>query len=159
MYKYILFFLPLICFGGSVNYKFGTGLSHGGINIVDGKVSLFSLSHEREISSLFQRKLETGVWADSSGKGRLGSAYGNYSIGVSVEPVPFYVNTFVGVAGISSPDVFLSTFFQFTHDIAIGIEDKKHRRFGLSFKHISNAGIKSPNIGRNFIQIGVGVPW
>ena len=49
-----------------------------------------------------------------------------------------------------------STLFQFTDEMGIGISDwKKRVRLSLTYRHISNIDIKTPNNGTNFVGLGL----
>lgn len=49
-----------------------------------------------------------------------------------------------------------STLFQFTDELGIGLSDVKQRmRLSLSFRHISNLDLQTPNNSANFVALGV----
>lgn len=49
-----------------------------------------------------------------------------------------------------------STLFQFTDEMGVGISDLKKRvRVSLTYRHISNLDIKTPNNGTNFVGLGL----
>ena len=141
---------------GNLSYKAGTGLDTTGFS---GYVAIFSAAYESPLWGLIDQKIEAGLWVDREGKGGQGSFYGGYAVGMKVHPGVVYGQFFLGVAGISNPDAYLSSVFQFTHDIGVGIEDKEGRALGLNVKHISNAGLKSPNVGRNFFMVDIKFPF
>ena len=49
-----------------------------------------------------------------------------------------------------------STLFQFTDELGVGISDLKQRtRVSLSFRHISNLDLQTPNNSANFVSLGI----
>jgi lipid A 3-O-deacylase len=50
----------------------------------------------------------------------------------------------------------LSTRFQFTEWIGVGVDISEHFTVGMRFSHYSNAGIKKPNDGLDMQQIVIG---
>jgi hypothetical protein len=111
---------------------------------------IFSLSHISPLFDPIPTKTELGLFTD-----RLNSSSGYLfqSVGIRVNPGPILAESFWGVGLISSPDNILSTHLQFTNDLNLGIVDKSGNSIGVSYKHISNAGIKSPNVGRDFLMV------
>jgi hypothetical protein len=113
-------------------------------------------------SALFlATRLEAGAYADQSNrKGARSSGFGFAGIGVQPEYGPLYVNFFQYVGLIGSPDTVLGGLFQFSEEAGIGIKDERNgTSVGLFYKHISNAGISSPNFGRDFVGIQAMIPW
>lgn len=55
-----------------------------------------------------------------------------------------------GIGFISDTDVYLGGHLEFNHNLYIGIKDKHDKSIGLSYRHISNAGLFMPNVGRDF---------
>lgn len=153
---YLLLLVPGVVFADNLSYKFGLGATSN--SVADGKVTFFNASYERPLTSILDQKYEGGVWTDMLGEGRKSSGYANYSVGIKVEPGVFYAQAYVGVALITHPDTQLGSHGQFTHDIGFGFQDAKKKAMGLNIKHISNAGLKKPNIGRNFVQLEVKIP-
>lgn len=150
--------LALPAYGGEFQLRYGVG-----IFLPDAKhpaeVKNFSIAHQQEFAMLGVQKTELGFWADSrKDQGRSDSAYGSYSVGLRVNPEPLYIEALWGVALISTPDVFLSGHFQFTQDLGIGFKDHYGRAIGVSYKHLSNAGIMLPNKGRDMFLIQIGIP-
>ena len=107
------------------------------------------------------QQYEVGSWFDNSGiQGRRSSLMGGYSLGVNVNAGSMYAQALVGPALISSPDSNLGGNLQFNNDISIGLRDlRTEATIGLSYKHISSAGIAEPNRGRDFFMFRVGIPW
>ena len=145
--------------GGDFTFKYGLGF---GLPQQKGvaEVKLFEVGYQRPLTSVLHHKFGLGLWADTrTGDGKRKSAgYTSYSLGVRVEPGPFYLESYWGVALITGTDSLLSTLFEFTGDLAVGARDSKGRFLGVSYKHFSNAGIKNPNRGRDFFLVNVGFP-
>lgn len=99
------------------------------------------------------RKYEIGVLASDSTM-----MFGQ--IGIGIEPVSnnFYMHFYQSVGVVSGEDKFLSGYFQFFEDFGFGIKDKNHTAIGFSFKHISNAGLSSPNRGRDMLGLQIRIP-
>lgn len=105
-------------------------------------------------------RLEAGAYTDQSKRGGVrSSGFGFAGIGVQPEYGPLYVNFFQYVGLIGSPDTVLGGLFQFSEEVGIGIKDERNgTSVGLFYKHISNAGISLPNIGRDFAGVQVMIP-
>ena len=69
-----------------------------------------------------------------------------------------YGTVTTGFARIGQPDRLVSTNFQFLQGASLGLMDKNGAGLGVAFKHISNAGIKLPNFGYNFLALEVTLP-
>lgn len=154
MSKYILLFLfiSISSFSQVIGFKEGVGIT----NSLNGNIGIFSVSYEDKYNNIAMQKTELGLWTDSI-KNHSGSGYGAYSLGIKVKPDSFYLEAYLGGAFITNTDKLLSTHFEFMHDLGFGLQSKR-KSIGLNFKHLSNAGIKKPNIGRNFLQISVKFP-
>lgn len=98
---------------------------------------------------MFNRKISDDV--SSSG-------FASFSIGTGVNFPWFYAGIYTGVGFITHPDRKLGSNFQFFQDVEMGVRDDKGRTFGVFFKHVSNAGIVPPNIGRDYFGLSVGIP-
>jgi len=154
MKKFIfLLFLPLTSFSQVIGFKEGIGIVKE--DYLD--VATFSLSYETSLNKHIIQKSEAGFWIDNN-ETHSSSAYGSYSLGTKVNSGNVFMSFFLGGALINKTDSQLSTNFQFSHDLGVGIEDNG-KSIGLNLKHLSNAGIKKPNMGRNFIQLEVKLPF
>jgi len=111
--------------------------------------------------AVFDKKWEIGFWSDSSGRdGAKGSAFASYSVGVEPTYEALYVNFFQGVCLISNPDSVLGGPLEFMMDFGVGLRDTvKGTALGMHYKHISNAGLSMPNLGRDTFGIQVMIPW
>lgn len=122
------------------------------------EVKLFAVGYQNELLFL-DYKLETGLWADSGGSNRSSAGFGAASLGLEPHLGVFYIHSFWGLAFITDTDSMLSTHYQFMQDLGLGVGDNRGIRVGVGYKHISNAGIKSPNRGRDFLYINLQIPW
>lgn len=122
------------------------------------EVKFVSLEYQNDIAFIFRHKLAAGAWFDqNTDLNQSSSNFVAYSMGIKVEPGIFYLENLFGISLISRTDALLSTNFEFTEELGVGVQDEYGRYIGASFKHFSNAGIQLPNIGRNFILISTGV--
>jgi hypothetical protein len=82
--------------------------------------------------------------------GRFGKAMGPVYIDASFGLGPDLISrTSIGVQR-------KSTLLQFTDEMSVGISDAKQRvRLSLTYRHISNIDIKTPNNGTNFVGLGL----
>lgn len=101
---------------------------------------------------------EAGGWTDVAGGGRGGSGYGAVQAGVQTNG-PIYARVMTGPALITSPDSYLGGYLNFTEDFYIGLKGPNGNTVGVKYKHISNAGITQPNVGRDFAGVEVSIPW
>lgn len=153
MNKYLfLLLIPISSFSQVIGFKEGIGIT----NSFTGNITAFSLSWEDRYNQILKQKTEFGLWTDKM-KNHSGSGYGAYSLGIKVIPNSFYLEAYLGGAFVTHTDKLLSTHFEFMHDLGFGLQDGR-KSIGLNFKHLSNAGIKKPNIGRNFVQLSVKFP-
>lgn len=126
-----------------------------------GRTKTLFLSYQDKLVGPIIEQCEAGLWFDNSGiEGRRSSGLLGYSLGVHANAGAFFAQALVGPSLISSPDSNLGGAFQFNNDIGFGIRDEKTGgSIGLAYKHVSSAGIYSPNKGRDFIMFRVGVPF
>lgn len=105
---------------------------------------------------LFKQQVEVGGWIDRVGQGRADSAYAAYQIGWEVDG-PLIARIMTGPAMMTTPDVYLGGRFEFKEDLYLGEEDKAGRMIGVKYNHLSSAGIYTPNIGRDFMGLEIGM--
>lgn len=114
-----------------------------------------SASAENKLGSVFRHRTETGFWTAGGGSASL---YGSDQFGIRSENDVLYADAYTGVALITKTDHNLSTPFQFKHDIGLGILGKTGVGIGLSYSHLSNGGLRMPNLGRDSLQIRFNFP-
>ena len=104
-----------------------------------------------------------GFWGDGSrNENRRSSSYGSLGPGIEVDLKPIELRSGWGVAYISTPDSFLGArTSQFNGDLYVGVRDKNSNGIGMSYGHISNAGIKPGvvNKGRDFLVLEISKKW
>jgi len=156
--------LPSISFADEYDLGKGTFFKYGvGRQTPDqlnvSQVKMFSAGYQSPLLYIFEQKWEAGLWSDTVGNGRKSSGFGGWSMGVEPKLGTFYVHSFWGLIGITSTDTMLSTNFQFMQDLGIGVRDARGVSLGAGYKHISNAGIKQPNRGRDFFFAQLQIPF
>lgn len=160
----LLVILPLLlligpAFADQAGIRYGLGVGVKEANSV-ADIKAFSAFYSTPVFSLFSQKFEGGLWVDPhGGTERSSSAFGSYSLGVRVDNPSFYAAIYWGAGLITHRDSRLGSNNQFFNDAVIGFKDSAERHIGLSYKHISNAGLSSPNKGRDFIMLETSIPW
>lgn len=148
-------------FAGEGSYvRYGVGLKTKDSRSL-GDVKSLNVGYQAPLSSfrLLDYRLEAGGWVDNVRNGRKSGGYAGALLGLEPQTNNFYANAFWGVIGITHPDKMLSTHYQFMQDLGFGLQDYRNVRVGINYKHISNAGIKLPNRGRDFIYVHIQIPW
>lgn len=131
----------------------GADVSGGSPN---GDSKIFGFRYETPLISGLNLGTEVGGYVDNTGNGRKGAALGKLQLGITPgPPVGIYGMAYTGPCGISSVDVLLGSNFQFCTDFGAGIRDTE-TFIGVTYSHISNAGIKLPNRGRDYLVMGMG---
>ena len=109
------------------------------------------LRHEAELSAWDVPKAKNLIEAGYSPVIRLEHPLAGGSI--------FFVEGSIGVRLLShtrvAPDHRLSTAFQFSDQVGMGIQWGRDAQstLGLRYQHLSNAGIKNPNPGMDFVRL------
>ena len=126
-----------------------------------GSTKAFFVAEQEHWFGPFTRQYEFGGWFDNSGvSGRRNSALIGASLGVNVNAGYLYGQALFGPALISRTDSNLGGHLQFNTDVAVGLRDPKSgNTIGLAYKHVSSAGLASPNKGRDLIMFRVSIPW
>lgn len=138
-------------------FKYGMGLLNGEKT---GNIKLFSLRTEsREFGPIYSGR-EIGLWVDNLGDGRKGGAFGKYCFGVKpgANSDGLYAKSMWGVQLQSSIDTQLGGYAQFSQDFGLGIRDRGSFVEG-GYTHVSSAGIFTPNRGRDFLTLSLGVTF
>jgi hypothetical protein len=111
------------------------------------------------LGSLYAQQ-EVGLWSDNRPSlGHRSSGYAFYQLGLSVETPHAHFRIFGGPGIISDPDARLGGHLQFSEELEVGVRDGAAVTIGLFYKHIGSAGLHSPDAGRYFGGLKVGVLW
>lgn len=131
----------------------------GGIGVFNsGKKSLsetkmLTLGLQGDLIGPLKDRAIVGGWLDNAGHGRSNSAVVGGQIGFEVNSGGLVASIFTGPALISNPDILLGGPFQFMDDLHIGIQDPHGYYIGVMYRHLSSAGIETPNIGLDIIGL------
>lgn len=106
----------------------------------------------------FTTKTSLGAWFDSGRLGMSNSGFMTHQIGFSVRNYTLETSFLVGPALITSPDAAVGGIFQFNETLFIGLADKQDNSMGISYNHFSNAGLASPNAGKDFLSLEIKFP-
>lgn len=160
--RFLALILALACADASADTvaKYGIGVARS----ADGGYSTtkhLSLARQSVAYGIFVQQVELGFWTDAaSWEGRRGSAYGDYSVGLeTLTESGIYAQALVGPALISTTDAYLGGHLQFNTEATVGVKGENGVSIGLLYKHLSSAGIYTPNVGRDFMLFRVGVPF
>lgn len=99
---------------------------------------------------IFIKQTEIGYIKDSQDINAW-SLFRSYGIQFKAD---WYFRAVAGMGLISKKGNRLGGNFQFTEEIELG-----YKQVGLGYKHISNAGIQKPNLGRDFLQLSINIPF
>lgn len=128
--------------------KFGSGLN----NTVGS--GIYALGYENKFSDPFVYKIEFGGYGAGSGVGRSGAVFGATMLGIRAGSIDgLNAQLLAGTQFISQTDVALSSNFQFTEEVSVS-----YQSLGLGYRHISNAGITRPNLGRDYYFLNIVFP-
>jgi hypothetical protein len=132
----------------------------GGTAIIDnspnGASKVFGIRHESDSDFGIYSAQELGGYVDNRGDGRRSSMLLKYQLGVMPGPqVGIFGKVFTGPCVITSPDTVLSSWYQWATDFGFGVRDDL-TSLSITYSHISNAGLKLPNQGRDFVVLEMG---
>lgn len=137
--------------------SYGLGVFHSAEHY-PVETKFFRLARRQDFDRVSYWQAEAGLWTDTAGEGRRGSAFVAASVGIKVDLKPICFNNSLGLAAITSPDSYLGGAFpQFTEEFSISVDGVNGTSLGLAYKHISSAGIVNPNMGRDFLILSIGV--
>lgn len=132
-------FNPTLEYGADVLHSRGSGT--------------FVVGIEENLQGKFRARHSLGLILDSENQN---GALASTQFGVLAHLTDqVFVGVFMGVAVLTHTDRVLGGNFQFIHDLELGTRSSQeiNSTISLNFKHISNAGIKKPNLGRNLLGI------
>lgn len=130
---------------GNFNYYKG--------NFPDTKMISFGL--QEEIWGSLKDRITVGGWGDTGGYGRNDSLFISGQLGFEVNNSGTIASVFTGPCLISTPDYLLGGYFQFMTDFHLGIQDSKSNYLGVMYRHISSAGLETPNYGRDILGLEI----
>lgn len=149
-------FLATAAQGGDLIVKYGAQLPQKEEGL--GTCKALFVAYQGPLSKQFIYQYEGGFWADNAGMGRKSSAMTGVSGGLNVNTGPFFIQALTGPSLISRTDSVLGGAFQFNNDFGFGLRDRGNgNTIGASYKHLSSAGLSSPNRGRDFIMFRVSI--
>lgn len=131
----------------------GVAIRTGFGTTTETRSALYSFTLERTIEEESFYKLDFGFWTDNqpghSSAPFMGPVIGYHFLhpsGISLTPV-------FGILVMGNPDAVLGAPFNFTEELAIG-----YHTVSIGWKHISNAGTSSPNMGRDYLFLNLTTP-
>jgi hypothetical protein len=136
--------------------QWGVGVAHpskSGAN--PSRIKNIELGLERAYSK-FNARVGMGGWTDKTNyEGAKNALYVQYLGGLETRRTEgLFVAYFIGPAYITSPDSLLGSHLQISQQFHIGLKDSRGVGISIFISHLSNAGLKSPNQGRNFAGVG-----
>lgn len=141
-----------------VNY--GIGLGESAVNsMVETKMIDFGYRDFLYNGFYWQNTL--GYYGDGSGNPqRKSSFYGSTGFGLEVDIHPVELHSGWALAAISTPDIYLGgNLPMFNGNLGVNIRDKHQNGIGLTYSHISSAGLVQPNQGRDFLTLELSFKW
>jgi hypothetical protein len=123
------------------------------------QVKFLKVGIQEDLWEGLKQRFNGGAWLDSRGDGRTNSLFTSYQLGFEVSNNIFQASVFSGPALISSPDSDLGGIFQFNETIFLGIVDKDYDSIGVSWNHLSSAGLEQPNQGKDFLCLEIKFPF
>jgi len=128
----------------------------GGVGVADSiNTRTLTLSIQEDLWGALKQRGTVGGWLDDSGNGKSGSALISGQLGFEVNRNGMVIGLFSGPTFISSPDVMLGGYLQFMTNFHLGIQDGNSNYIGAFYRHISNASLSTPNIGRDIIGLEI----
>lgn len=150
---------PASSLAGAISIDYGFGAENSILPNTEQK--MINVAWDDGLWGPLHYKIQGGNYWDS-GRDGLSSAYGFLGIGPHIEPAPwFWLSNYISVGGITKPDDLIGSHFQFALDLGAGFQMPSNKAgIGISFKHLSNAGVFKDvvNKGRNFWTIQVRLP-
>lgn len=118
------------------------------------ETKMLTLGIQEDLYGPLKDRAVVGGWIDNYGYGRTGSALASGQIGFEVNKDGTIAGIFSGPCLITHPDnVLLGGYLEFMEDIHLGIQDKDNNYIGLFYRHLSDAGLTSVNVGRDIVGV------
>jgi len=131
------------------------------VNVANGSVAdakALGFGYVTDLS-VFKVKYEAGHIFDHR-RGAKDSYFGFVGLGIQPEFGPVFINFFQNIGGITTIDKYLGGHFQFNEELGLGVKDQRTKvAMSLFYSHISNAGIRQPNMGKDFGGLKITLPW
>ncbi len=130
----------------------GIGVFNSGKNSLS-ETKMLTVGEQGTLIGALKDRVTVGGWLDNAGGGKSDSAVASGQLGFEVNRDGTVFGIFTGPAAISTPDILLGGRFQFMDDIHYGIQDTHGRYVGVMYRHLSSAGIETPNVGRDVVGL------
>lgn len=156
LYCVLIIFIPMISYAQSDQI-----IVNGGIGVFNSakrslsETKMLTLGVQEDLWGALKDRGIVGGWLDNAGDGKTSSGLMAGQIGWEVNRDGLLVGIFAGPCLISNTDSLLGGHFQFMDDIHLGIQDRDGNYIGLMYRHISSAGIATPNIGRDIMGVEI----
>ena len=124
----------------------------GGVSNVPGDPTRAGFfGYQANINSLFFYQLELGGYVADQGATR---GIASTTAGIQYfTPFKLYTKLSSGPAFLTASDSRLGGMLQFNTDLEIGVQVSDRITVGFDYKHLSNANITIPNLGRDFLML------
>lgn len=127
-----------------------------GLNDSQSQTKYGEFGYEEQTPYMYDYRFGVGSFLDKSDKpGNKDSVYTHLTVGIQPRIDPLRLAYFIGPALISSPDNRLGSYLQCAHKFIVGFKDFRGASISFVYTHFSNAGLKRPNLGRDFLGIQV----
>lgn len=155
----IILLFSLNCLADGTGFvKYGIGLNNPeGTTPVGEKIISFGYQHPA--FWVIDYQLEMGGFIDNFERSKASSAFAGPSLGISIVESYYYAKVFSGIIGLANVDSRLGGHFQFNHDLELGLKDTRNIGIGCVYKHMSSAGIYTPNLGRDWFMLKLSLPF
>ena len=133
-------------------FRGGPGIGDSGMT---GQTKAFGVRREDAIMDGLRWSAELGAIIDNRPGGKH-SVMARAQLGVAPGPeTGVFGYAYIGPAAISSPDARLGSIYQIATDLGFGIRDRDSL-MAVGYQHLSNAGLKAPNSGKDHILFSLG---
>lgn len=140
---------------GEISLRYGLG-AESGLHATAEQRMINLRYADRILKETIKLAADCGAYWDNHRK--LTSGHCFVQAGTEVRPFKWmFVENLFGPGFITMPDDLIGGHFQFSIELGVGIiEPSTGARVQATLKHLSDAGIKQPNRGRNFWLVSVG---
>lgn len=139
--------LSILCVPSVSLAQMGTSWGIG----LEGSTKYLELERTKRLA-YFESQLALGGWIDSGER----TEYASMALGWATRRKEGVVMGYtLGPSLITRTGPLLGSLWQLYHSFNVGVVDRRGVCISIYWKHFSNAGLKRPNKGRNFIGLGV----